>query len=78
MTCSLFFFDANAVYSVSATSASETRQPSWSSQMACGYSIAVQSSSLMPVIAARTEEFIGTVTEKHALPRRIVPITAAL
>ena len=33
------FFDANAVYPVSATSASETQAPIWSSQIACGYRI---------------------------------------
>ena len=32
----------------------------------------------MPAIAARTEEFIGTVTEKCASLRLIVPIMAAL
>ena len=37
VTCSSFFFEVKAVYCVSATSASETQQPSWSSQMACGY-----------------------------------------
>ena len=36
VTCLAFFMDANAVYPVSATSASETQQPSWSSQTACG------------------------------------------
>ena len=54
----------NAVYWISATSASETQQDSWSSQMACGYSIAVQASSGMRAIAAWMLEFIGTVTEK--------------
>ena len=49
-----------------------------SSQMACGYSIAVHASSGMPAIAARILEFIGTVTEKCAPLRRTVPITAAL
>ena len=72
------FFDANAVYSVSATSASEIQQSSWSSQIASGYLMAVQASSPMAAIAARTLEFIGTVTENRAPWRRIAPITLAL
>jgi hypothetical protein len=75
--CSLFFCDANAVYQISATSASETPQDSWSSQMACGYSIAVQASSGMRPIAALMLEFHGTVTEKYALFRQAARITAA-
>jgi hypothetical protein len=78
VTCSLFFFDVNAVYWISVTSASETQQSSWSSQMAWGYLIAVQESSPVRAIAARTEESIGTVTEKCAPPRRTALITAAL
>ena len=73
-----FFFDANAVYRVSAISASEIQQSSWSSQTACGYLMAVQASSAMAAIAARTLEFIGTVTENRAPWPRIAPITAAL
>ena len=72
------FFDANAVYSASATSASEIQQSSWSSQIACGYLMAVQASSPMAAMAARMLQFIGTVTENRAPPRRIAPITAAL
>jgi hypothetical protein len=72
------FFDANAVYSVSATSASETQQPAWSSQITRGYRIGVQSSSPMPAIAARMLTFTGAVTEKNAPRRRAAPMTAAL
>ena len=72
------FFDANAVYRVSATSASETQAPSWSSQIARGYRIGVQLSSGMAAIAARMLAFRGTVTENRAPPRRTAPITAAL
>ena len=72
------FFDANAVYPVSATSASEIQAPSWSSQMARGYRIGVQAPSGMAAIAARMLAFAGTVTENRAPPRRIAPITAAL
>jgi hypothetical protein len=72
------FFDANAVYSVSAISASEIQAPSWSSQMARGYRIGVQVWSGMAAIAARMDAFAGTVTENRAPPRRIAPITAAL
>ena len=72
------FFDANAVYSVSATSASETQQSSWSSQTARGYLMGVQASSGMTAIAERMLLFIGTVTENRAPWPRIAPITAAL
>ncbi len=71
-------FDANAVYSTSATSASEIQAPSWSSQIACGYLMAVQASSPMAAIAARMLAFIGTVTENRAPARRIAPVTGAL
>jgi hypothetical protein len=77
-TCCFLGLDVNAAYSIPATSASETQQSSWSSQMACGYLIPVRSSALMQAIAARTEEFTGTVIEKYAPLRRIVPMTAAL
>ena len=53
------FFEANAVYPISATSASETQQSSWSSQIARGYRIGVQASSAMAAIAARMLGFIG-------------------
>jgi hypothetical protein len=66
-----FFFDANAVYRTSATSASEIQQPSWSSQTACGYLMAVQFSSGMPAMAARVLLFMGAVTENRASWRRI-------
>ena len=72
------FFDANAVYWVSATSASEIQAPSWSSQMARGYRIGVQAWPGMAAIAARMLAFAGPVTENRAPPRRIAPITAAL
>lgn len=72
------FFEANAVYSASATSASEIQQSSWSSRTACGYLIAVQFSSPIPAMAARMLLFIGTVTENRARCERIAPITAAL
>ena len=72
------FFDANAVYSVSATSASEIQQPSWSSQTACGYRMAVQAPSGIAAMAAWMLAFIGTVTENRAPWPRIALITAAL
>jgi len=72
------FFDANAVYSTSATSASDTHAPNWSSQIARGYRIGVQASSPMAAIAARMEAFMGAVTENRAPFPRIAPITAAL
>ena len=46
-------------------------------QTACGYLMAVHASSLMPAIAARMLEFIGTVTENRAPAGRIALITAA-
>jgi hypothetical protein len=46
--------------------------------MACGYLIAVHPSPGIEAISAWMLEFIGTVTEKYASLRRIVPITAAL
>jgi hypothetical protein len=58
--------EVNAVYSASATWASETQRPSWSSQMARGYSIGTQASSGMAAIAARTLGSMRTVTEKCA------------
>jgi hypothetical protein len=72
------FFDANAVYPVSATSASEIQQSSWSSQTACGYLMAVQLSSGIAAIAARMLPFTGTVTENRAPCARIALITVAL
>jgi hypothetical protein len=72
------FFDANAVYSTSATSASEIQACNWSSQIARGYRIGVQASSPMAAIAARMLPFMGTVTENRASWERIAPITAAL
>jgi hypothetical protein len=72
------FLDANAVYCVSATSASETQAPSRSSQIARGYRIGIHASSPMAAIAARMLTFTGTVTENRAPPRRTAPITAAL
>jgi hypothetical protein len=44
VTCSSLSFEVKAVYCVSATLASEAQQPSWSSQIACGYLMAVQAS----------------------------------
>ena len=72
------FFDANAVYSASAAWASEIQAPSWSSQIACGYLMAVQASSPMAAIAARMLAFIGTVMENRAPARRTALVTAAL
>ena len=60
------FFDAKAVYTASATSASEIQQSSWSSQTARGYWMAVQACSPMAAMAARMLLFIGTVTEEAA------------
>ena len=72
------FFEANAVYSASATSASEVRASSWSSQIACGYLMAVQAPSPMAAMAARMPAFMGAVTENRAPLRRTALITAAL
>ena len=72
------FFDANAVYSISATSASEIQASSWSSQTACGYLMAVQASSPMAAIAARMLAFMGAVTENRAPWPRTAAITAAV
>ena len=71
------FFDANAVYRVSATCASETQARSWSSQIARGYLMAVQASPGMAAIAALTLGSIGTVTENTASARPIAAITLA-
>ena len=71
------FFEVNAVYCTSATSASETQARSWSSQIARGYRMAVQASSGMAAIAALTLGSIGTVTENRAPARRIAAITLA-
>ena len=62
------FFEVNAVYSTSATSASETQQRSWSSQIARGYLMGVQAVSGMPLITALTARFIGAVTKKQRRP----------
>jgi hypothetical protein len=78
VTCSSFFFEVNAVYWISATSASETQQPACSSQIARGYLIGVQASSGMMPIAALTWGFIATVTEKKEPAFRIALITAEL
>jgi hypothetical protein len=71
------FFEVNAVYFTSATSASETRQRSWSSQIARGYLMGVQAVPGMSAIAALTAEFIGAVTEKQAPARRTALVNAA-
>jgi hypothetical protein len=71
------FFDANAVYGASATSASEIQARSWSSQIARGYLTGVQASPGMAAIAALTLGSIGTVTENRAAARRIAAITVA-
>jgi hypothetical protein len=64
------------VYSTSATSAPETQVPSSSSQIACGYRIGVQASSLMArdlqvrvdaAIAARPDMCSGQIAEPGAL-----------
>ena len=72
------FFDANAVYWVSATSASDIQQSSWSSQTACGYRIGVQFSSPIAAMAARMLLFTGTVTKNRAPWPRTAPMTPAL
>jgi len=59
------------------TPASDTQQPSWSSQMARGYRMGVQMSSPMAAIAAWMLGFICTVTEKHAPDSRTAPVNAA-
>src|SRR5689334_25260137 len=69
------FFDANAVYGTSATSASEISRFWSSSQIACGQVMGVQADSPMAAIAARILGSIRTVTEKQAPPRRIAPRT---
>ena len=71
------FFDVNAVYSASATSASEIQARSWSSRIARGYLMAVQASSGMAATAALTLGSIGTVTENRAPARRTAAITLA-
>ena len=73
----LAFLRRERRYSTSATSASEIQAPSWSSQIACGYSMAVQASSPMAAIAARMLAFTGTVMEEPAPARRTAPVTAA-
>ena len=62
----LSFFDANAVYCTSATSASETQVRSWLSQIARGYLIVVQASPSTAAIAAPTSASILALTEKNA------------
>ena len=71
------FFEVNAVYSASATSASEIQARSWSSQIAREYLMAVQASPGMAAMAALTLGSIGTVTENRAPARRIAAITLA-
>jgi hypothetical protein len=66
----------NAVYSVSATWASDTQQRIWSFQIARGYLIGVQACSGM-AIAAVTFGSMFTVTENRAPPRRTAPQNAA-
>jgi hypothetical protein len=77
VTCRALFLEVKAVYAVSATSASEVQQRSWSSQMACGYLLGVQASSGISAIAVLITAVTGAVTEKRAPPRRIAAITAA-
>jgi hypothetical protein len=72
------FFEVNAVYSASAISASEAQQPSWSSQIAWGYLMAVHASPGMAAIAAFTAGSRRAVTEKYAPARMAAPMTAAL
>jgi hypothetical protein len=70
--------EVNAVYFVSATSASDTQARSWSSQMARGYWMGVHAPLGMAAIAAAACGFIATVTEKNAPARRTAPHAAAL
>ena len=65
------------MYPVSATWASETQQRSWSSQIARGYSTAVQACSGMAAMAAAILVSMFTVTENRAPPRRTAPQNAA-
>jgi phenylalanyl-tRNA synthetase beta subunit len=54
------FFRVNAVYRVSATSASDTQQPNWSSQIARGYRIGCQASWLI----AATNQGMGEAGQR--------------
>jgi hypothetical protein len=69
--------EVNAVYATSATWASETQRPSWSSQMARGYSIGIQASSAMAAIAAAALGSMRTVTEKYAPALRAALVAGA-
>ncbi|HEY1002174.1 MAG TPA: hypothetical protein VGD83_21290, partial [Streptosporangiaceae bacterium] len=69
------FVDANAVYSVSPTSASEIQARSWSSQIARGYLMAVQASSGMAAIAARMLAF-ALVDGRAGRADRFTAVTA--
>ncbi len=72
------FFEANAVYWVSATSASDTQQRSWSSHTARGQRIGVHASSLIDATAALTAGSVREVTEKYAPARPAAWHAAAL
>lgn len=65
-TRSALFWPANAVKSISATSAREIHRPAASSKMASVYSIGVQTSSLMAVIAFFTAGVCHIVTDTSA------------
>jgi hypothetical protein len=67
-TRSDFFCAANAVKSISATSARETQRPKASSKTESVYSIVVHASSLIAAIAALIWAFIRTVTDTAAPP----------
>jgi len=69
-TWSFFFWAANAVKSISATSARETHRPVTSSKTASVYSMVVHASSLTVLIAALTRLSIRTVTDTAAPPAR--------
>lgn len=65
---SVFFWAANAVKPISATSARETHRPVTSSKTASVYSTVVPASSLMVVIAALARLSIRMVTDTAAPP----------
>ena len=76
-TCSAFFCAANAVNSISATSAREIHRPVASSKTASVYSIVVHASSLIAAIAALTcrvhpdgDRDLGAAGQGGARPRR--------
>lgn len=69
-----FFCEANAVNGISATSATDIHRCVCSSKIAWVYSIGIQASSGMALIAVLITEFSPVVIETSAPPRTAAPM----